>query len=204
MFPILLIVVGVAVLAFGKRLAILGAAVGALFGVGLLALFPGDSGPWVTLGVPIVLALVGFFAAGFAKGIIDVVVLVLGALAGAAIVLGFLDLFNVDAGLWRWLLAVVGGVAGLILIRRARKGSQDWGIIILAALVGALLVTRGLTILMPSLQGDVIRTLIVIVLAAASIVFQGGLLAGRKSAASAPAAVTPPAKDNSTPPAAPK
>ena len=53
----------------------------------------------------------------------------------------------------RWLLAVVGGVVGFILIRRARKGYQDWGIIILAGLVGALLVMRGLTILLPALQG---------------------------------------------------
>jgi len=186
MFPILLIVVGVAVLALGKRLAVMGAAVGLLLGVGLLALFPGTSGPWVTFGVPIALALVGFFGAAFAKGLIDIVVLVLGALAGAAIVLGVLDLFGVDAGLMRWLLAVVGGVVGLVLIRRARKGSKDWGILILAGLIGALLVARGLTQLLPSLQGS-IGALIVIVLAGASIAFQGELIGGRKAAEAAPA-----------------
>jgi len=186
MFPILLIAVGIAVLALGKRLSVMGAAVGLLLGVGLLALFPGTSGPWVTFGVPIALALVGFFGAAFAKGLVDIVVLVLGALAGAAIVLGVLDLFGVDAGVMRWLLAVVGGVVGLVLIRRARRGGKDWGILILAGLVGALLVTRGLTQLLPSLQGA-IGTLIVIVLAGASIAFQGGLLGGRKAAESAPA-----------------
>jgi hypothetical protein len=203
MFPLLLIVIGIAVLALGKRLAVLGAAVGALLGVGLLKLFPGDPGPWITLGVPIALALVGFFGAAFAKGLIDIIVLVLGALAGAAIVLGFLDLFNVDAGLMRWLLAVVGGVVGLILMRRGRKGSQDWGIIILAGLVGALLVTRGLTILLPVLQG-VSGTLIVIVLAGVSIAFQGGKLGKRKGAAQAQPAAgagSPPPSDN--PPAPP-
>ena len=96
--------------------------------------------------------------------------------------MGFLDLFNVDAGLMRWLLAVVGGVVGLILIRRARKGSQDWGIIILAGLVGALLVMRGFTILLPALQG-ISGTLIVIVLAGVSIAFQGGIFGKRKAAA---------------------
>ena len=103
----------------------------------------------------------------------------MGALGGAAIVMAFLDLFNVDAGLMRWLLAVVGGVVGLILIRRARKGSQDWGIIILAGLVGALLVMRGLTILLPALQG-ISGTLIVIVLAGAEY-----RVPGRDSSASA-------------------
>jgi hypothetical protein len=186
MFPILVIAVGVAVLALGKRLAVMGAAVGLLLGVGLLALFPGISGPWITFGIPIALALVGFFGAAFAKGLIDIVILVLGALAGAAIVLGVLDLFGVDAGLMRWLLAVVGGVIGLVVIRRARRGGKDWGILILAGLVGALLVTRGLTQLLPSLQGA-IGTLIVIVLAGLSIVFQGGLLGGRKAAEAAPA-----------------
>ena len=197
-FPFLLIVIGILVLALGKRLAVLGAAVGALLGVGLLRLFPGDSGPWITLGVPIVLALVGFFGAAFAKGLIDVVVLVLGALAGAAVVMGFLDLFNIDAGLMRWLLAVIGGVVGLIVIRRARKGSQDWGIIILAGLVGALLVTRGLTILLPALQGA-IGTLIVLVLAGVSIAFQGGVLGKHKAAAEVGA--PPPSNNPPTPPA---
>lgn len=205
--PIFIIVVGVAVLLLGKRLAVLGAAVGALVGVLLLRLFPGTSGPLITLGVPVALAVIGFFVAGFAKGLIDIIVLVIGALAGAAIVMGFLDLFNLGSGLTAWLLAVVGGVVGLVLIRRARKGSQDWGIIILAGLVGALLVTRGLTALLPSLQGGVIGTIIVVVLAGASIVYQGGLLGGKKAATAvqpatpAPAATPQPPKD--TPPTAP-
>ena len=62
MFPILLIAIGIAVLVLGKRLAVLGAAVGFLLGVGLLALFPGTSGPWITLGIPIVLAVIGALA----------------------------------------------------------------------------------------------------------------------------------------------
>jgi hypothetical protein len=170
MFPILLIAIGVAVLVLGKR----------------LALFPGSSGPWITFGVPIGLALVGFFAAAFAKGLINIVILALGAVAGAAIVLAFLDLFGIDAGWLRWLLAAGGGVAGFILIRRFRKGPRDWGMLILAGLVGALLVTRGLTQLLPSLQ-DSISTLIVIVLAGGSIAYQGGFLGRGEAAEAAPA-----------------
>ena len=52
--------------------------------------------------------------------------------------------------------------------------------------MGALLVMRGLTILLPALQG-ISGTLIVIVLAGASIAFQGGILGKRKAAAQAPA-----------------
>ena len=126
---------------------------------------------------------------------VDIVILVLGVLAGAAIVLGFLNLFNIGPGLLNWLLAAVGGIVGFILMRRSRKGSKDWGIIILAGLVGALLVTRGLTILLPSLQG-VVGTLIVVVLAGVSIAFQGGYLGKRKAAAQVPAATD----NQSTPP----
>ncbi len=137
MFPILLIVLGAAVLAFGRRLAVLGAAVGGLLGVVLLRLIPGSGDLLIQLGVVLALALAGFFAAAFARGVIDVVILVLGALAGAAIVLGFLDLFGIDLGLMNWLLAVVGGVVGLMLIRSSRRRSRDWGMVILAGLIGA-------------------------------------------------------------------
>ena len=84
MFPVLLIAVGAAVLAFGKRLAVLGAAVGALLGVVLVYLLPGSSDLLLQLIVVILLAVLGFFAVGFAKGIIDIVLLVIGALATAA------------------------------------------------------------------------------------------------------------------------
>jgi hypothetical protein len=187
MFPILLIAIGIAVLVFGQRLAVLGAAVGALLGVVLLRLFPGTSELWLQLAVVLGLALVGFFAAAFAKGIIDVIILVLGALAGAAIVLSILDLFGI-VGVVSWLLAVVGGVAGLILIRRSRRTPPDWGMIILAGLIGALLIARGLGLLLPSLQGTIVATLIIIVLAGGSIAYQGGLLSGRNTAPPAPTA----------------
>ena len=135
MFPILVIAIGIAVLVFGKRLAVLGAAVGALLGVGLLNLFSASGDPLLQLALVGLLAVLGAFAGGFARGLVDIVILVLGALAGAAIVLGFLNLFNIGPGLLNWVLAVVGAVVGFILMRRSRKGSKDWGIIILAGLV---------------------------------------------------------------------
>src|SRR5262245_18215299 len=104
MFPILMIAIGIAVLLLGKRLAVLGAAVGALLSVALRRLFPEEHGPLLTLSIPIVLAVIGFVAAGFAKGIVNIVLLAIGALAGSAIVLGFLDLFHLDNGWLDWLL----------------------------------------------------------------------------------------------------
>jgi len=180
MFPIVLIAIGVAVLAFGKRLAVLGAAVGALLGVVLLHLIPGSSSLLIQLAIPIGLAVLGFFGAAFAKGIVDIVILVIGALAGAAIVLGFLDLFNINLGLVDWLLACVGGVIGLIMVRRFK----EWAMIVLAGLIGGLLVTRGLSVWLPVLEGA-LGTLLVIVLAGGGIGYQGGFLGRSKEAAQA-------------------
>lgn len=201
MFPILMIVIGIAVLIFGRRLAVLGAAVGALLGVVLLRLFwdaPDLSTMLLVVGG---LALLGFITAAFARGMIDIVILVLGALAGAAITLSFLDLFRIDLGLMNWLLAVAGGVVGLIMIRRARRGSKDWGMVILASLIGALLVVRGINILLPSLQNTVIATVILVALTAGGIVYQSGLLSRRAAAAEAGVPPAPPAPPAPPPPA---
>ena len=169
MFPILLIAIGVVVLFLGKRLAVLGAAVGALLGIGLLRFFPGSSSLLVQLAVPITLAVIGFFAAGFAKGIVNIILMVIGALAGAAIVMGFFDLFGINSTLVELMLALLGGVLGIILINRFK----DLAVIILAGLIGGLLITRGLTVWLPFMQGA-LGTLLVLVLAGIGIAYQGG------------------------------
>jgi hypothetical protein len=194
MFPVLIIAIGITVLVLGKRLAVMGAAVGALLGVGLLRLLNIPlTDVLLTLLIPGLLAVIGFFVAGFAKGIVNIVLLVLGALAGAAIVLAFLSLFNIGSSLLDWLLAVVGGVIGLILVRRY----NDWALVILAGVVGGLLVTRGLSAWLTFLQGPV-GTLLVIVLAGGSIAYEGGFLG--KGKATTP--TEPPASGNPpTPPA---
>ncbi len=179
MFPVLMIAIGIAVLALGKRLAVLGAAVGALLGLALLRIIPGSSSsPLLALLFPIMLAVIGFFVAGFAKGIVNIILIVLGALAGAAIMMNFLDLFGTASGFIYWLLALIGGVIGVLLIQRFK----DWGMIILAGLIGGLLVMRGLTVWFPFLEGT-IGTLLVLLLAAGSIIYQGGFLNKRRTAA---------------------
>ena len=92
MFPLLLIVIGILVLAIGKRLAVLGAAVGALLGVGLLsrsrrraAFGPALACRWARA--------CRVLCRRLRERMINIVVLVMGALGGAAIVMGFLDLF---------------------------------------------------------------------------------------------------------------
>ena len=95
----------------------------------------------------------------------------LGALAGAEIMVGFLDFFGLASGLLGWILAIVGGVIGVVLVQRFK----NWAMIILAGLIGGLLVTRGLDNWFPFLQGAA-GSLLVLVLAGASIIYQGGFL----------------------------
>lgn len=203
LIPIILIVIGIVVLILGRRLAILGAAVGALIGFLILQLFPSISDLGTQLLVIFGLALAGFFATAFARGIIEIVILVIGTLAGAGIVRGILNLFNLDLGLLGWLLVVVGAVIGFMLMRRARRGSRDWGMVILASLVGALLIGRGLTQLIPALQDTLIITILLVVAVAFGIIFQGGYLdkfTGSKKTATPP---PPPSAGPTTPGSAP-
>ena len=175
--PIIFIVLGVLVLAFGSRLAIFGAGVGALLGIGILSILPVAQESWLWLVVPIGLAILFAFGAGIAKSLVGLVTLALGALAGGAITLGLLNLFGLDWGLVNWLLALVGAVIGAGVMSRFK----DWTVIILAAVVGALLCTRGLQMLIPALNGA-IGSLIGLVLAGAGIAYQGGLFGRGKKA----------------------
>jgi hypothetical protein len=178
LLALLLIGSGLAVLAFGSRLAVLGAGIGALLGIGLLRLLPGmqDSAIWLI--VPIGLAIVGAIGTAFMKGLVNIIMLALGVLAGAAIALALLDLFGLNFGLVDWVLALVGGVIGAIVVGRFKS----WAVIVIAAVVGALLTVRGLQLLLPSLQGTV-ATLIALVLAGGGIAYQGGWIGERQRAA---------------------
>jgi hypothetical protein len=208
MTPILLIAVGIIVLLFGKRLAVLGAAVGALIGLALLPLFSETTTATTELIVVGVSAVIGAIVGGFSKGVVEVIILVLGALAGAAIVGGFLSLFNMDTGIVRILGLVLGGTVGFFGMRRSRRGEKDWGIMILAGLVGGMLVARGLYMWFPELIQGWVGTLVVLALAGFSVAYQGGMLGGKSAAAPAQpaAAASAPAQVNAAPvvpPAAP-
>jgi hypothetical protein len=172
---LVLIALGVAVLALGARLAILGAGVGALLGIGLLRLLqvPPDNLVWWFL-VPGALAVLCALGAGFMTGLLNLVTLVIGVLAGAAVMLALPELFGfLSFGIPDWILVLVGGLVGLLLIGRFK----DWGIIIIAALVGAMLTMRGLQLLMPSLQGP-FATLLALALTGGGIAYQMGWIGG--------------------------
>ncbi len=148
-----------------------------LLGLVLLRLFPDLGTNLGELAIPIILAIIGFIFSGLAKGFVDIVLLVLGALAGAEIVKAFMDLFGLAASSLDLLFVIVGAVIGVIMIRTFK----DWAMIILSGLIGALLITHGLTIWLPFLQG-ILGSLLVIVLAGSGCAYQGGLFTRLKAA----------------------
>ncbi len=170
-----LIGIGAVVLLFGARLVILGAAIGALLGFALVRLIPGANEGFIALLIPIILAVIFAFGGGFMRGMVGLITLALGAVAGAAIVFNVLQLFELNFGILDWILAIVGAVVGAILVQRF----ADWAIYFFAGFVGALLVIRGLQVFFPEFN-DTFATILGLVLLAASIGFESGLLGGRK------------------------
>lgn len=161
------IVLGAVVLLFGRRMALLGAGAGALLGVGLLQFLPGAQDGFLGLLVVGGLAVAGGIFAIVAKGVTHIVIMVIGFIAGGALVLAGLDALGIDLGLWGFVVASLGGLIAAVLANRF----FDWAVIVLAALVGAALVMRGLQILMPDLVAW-LGPVIGIALAALSIVYE--------------------------------
>ncbi len=144
----------------------------------ILNLIPGQQNGILGLLVVFGLAIAGGFAGFFIKTLGKLLGMGIGFLAGGAITLAVLGVLGIDLGIFQFLLALVGGLVGLVLVSRF----FDWTIIILARLTGALLVTRGLELLTGEFSGA-IGTLIWIVLAAL-----GFVNLSRRQAAKAPAA----------------
>jgi hypothetical protein len=147
---IILVILGVLVLLFGRRIWIFAAGAGALLGVGLVNLIPGGIGTFgllLVFGLAIAGALVGFFI----KGLAHILAMIIGFIAGGAIVLAVFGALGLESSVLAFILAAIGGIVGLVLVNRF----TDLAILILAALTGALLVVRGLQFFAPSMSSAI-------------------------------------------------
>lgn len=156
---LMLLLLGVVVWFFGNRLWLMGAGAGALLGIGLLRFFPGLAdglaGFILVAGLAALLGVLGFIGKAFAK----MTALVIGFIAGGGIVMGLLDVFGASLGFMDWIIALIGGGVGAVLFWRY----FDWGLIILASLVGSVLVVRGaVAALLPAFSGPVGGLLILV------------------------------------------
>jgi hypothetical protein len=115
----------------------------------------------IVLGLAVTLGVLAFVFKRFG----NLIALGIGFLAGGAVALNVLDLLSLNAGLWSFLLALGLGAVGALLARRFYK----WVIVIVAALVGALLVVRGLEWLVSGGLNDALASILALGLAGLGI-----------------------------------
>lgn len=166
--PIVNVLVGIALLFFGRRAFWLFVA-GAGFVAGLslankLLNVPESVGLVIGIGVGLLAALLAVFVQRFAINLA-------GFLVGGYIVLQVLPMLNIEGSWWTTVLAfIIGGVIGVILVGMF----LDWALISLSTLAGAALVTNAL-----NLSSGLGMTAFV-VLIVFGVVFQGRELRGHK------------------------
>jgi hypothetical protein len=158
---------GISVWLFGNRMWLLGAGAGALLGYSLLRLFPsitdGTLGLLIVIGMAILFGVLGFIGKAFAK----IIAWVIGFVIGGGLALAFLGLLSATPGILDWILALVAGAIVAAIFGRF----LNWGLIIFAALLGSMLIIRGITVAFPGLLDGTLGTIIVLVLTGVGIFY---------------------------------
>ena len=161
------ILVGLVLLGFGRRLYwAFVAGVGFLTGLALgPRRLPGQS-DWMILAVAVVLALAGAVLAVVAK---KLVIALVGFFAGGGIALLLLRQHGLTGDLPAWVVYLVGGIVGLVLVRIL----FEWALIVLSSLAGAGLIVAGVEGRVALSQA--LAFLLVIAVAMIGVIAQAGL-----------------------------
>lgn len=162
------IALGIAVLLLGKNLRLFAAAAGFLIGLSVANLLFSSAGMLTALLIAAPLAVLGVILITIAKGGVQLVVRIIGAVAGAAITLWLLKSLGVNLGAVDWLLAILGAVVGFGLMARF----FTLGIILLTSLLGASLIVSGVGEFIQ--LGSGVGTLLTIALAVIGFLYQRG------------------------------
>ena len=129
------IIIGTALLFFGRKvfwLFVIGT--GFIAGMSLAAnTFNGPGWLNITVGI-----LFGFIAALLAIFLKNVAIGLAGFLVGGYIGLQVLPILNIEGGWVPWLIFIVGGIFGVILV----NAFLDWALILLSALAGSSLLVE--------------------------------------------------------------
>jgi hypothetical protein len=166
---IILILLGVVLLALGRRLFwLFVGVVGFVAGLHLATQLLGEQPSWVILLVAVLAGLVGSVLAVFLQRLM---IAVAGFLAAGYVLVSLLGYFGFELGNLAWLAFLIGGICGAILASLV----FDLAVVILSALSGATLIVQGLAALVegfePSLNG-----LLILVLFFVGIAIQTGFL----------------------------
>ena len=137
---VLTILISLALILFGRQLFwFFVGAVGFVVGMNLVGqLFKGQP-DWMTFFVAILAGILGAMLAIFLK---RVALFVAGFLAGGYILTNLLIVFSIALGEFTWLVVLIGGILGAILVSRM----FDWAVILLSTLTGSMMVIQTLNL----------------------------------------------------------
>ena len=167
------IIVGAALLLFGRRLYwLLTAGVGFLLGFGLVNYFFHPQEQWVALAAGAVAGLIG---AGLVRSLERTILNIAGLVAGGAGTYILLSLLKVDWGIYFWVAIAVAAIIGLLLMQSV----FNFALIALSSYAGANLVLSGLQQAVP--LTSTLITIIGVGLVLMGIAIQLGMAGSQKS-----------------------
>ena len=162
--PIVSVIIGVAILLFGRKLFwLFVAALGFAVGLEIAAYFMKEPPTWLTLAVALGCGVVGALLALLLQ---KLAVAIAGFIAGGRVAWALAATFFVEHAQYRGITFVIGGIIGALLL----LALFDWVLILLSSVEGAHLITTG--IVLPD-KGELI---LFIVLAIAGVLVQGSML----------------------------
>jgi len=138
--PIISVIVGAAILLFGRKLFwLFVAALGFAVGLEIAAYFMKEPPQWMTLVVALGCGVIGALLAILLQ---KLAIAVAGFVAGGRIAWAFAAAFFVDHANYRGLTFVIGGILGALLL----LALFDWVLIFLSSVEGAHLVGNGIAL----------------------------------------------------------
>ena len=169
--PIISVIIGVAILLFGRKLFwLFVAALGFAVGLEIAAYFMKEPPQWMTLLVALGCGVIGALLAILLQ---KIAIAVAGFIAGGRIAWAVAATFFVEHANYRGLTFVIGGILGALLL----LALFDWVLILLSSIEGAHLISTGITL--PE-KGTMI---LVIALAIVGVIVQGSMLRRSRRAA---------------------
>jgi hypothetical protein len=169
--PIISVIVGAAILLFGRKLFwLFVAALGFAVGLEIAAYFMREPPQWLTLIVALGCGVVGALLAILLQ---KLAIALAGFIAGGRIAWALAAAFFVEHAHYRGITFVIGGILGALLL----LALFDWVLILLSSVEGAHLICTG--IVLPE-KGSLI---LFIALAVIGVIVQGSMLRGSRRTA---------------------
>ncbi|HEV2805431.1 MAG TPA: DUF4203 domain-containing protein [Chthoniobacterales bacterium] len=162
--PIISVLIGVAILLFGRKLFwLFVAALGFAVGLEIAAYFMKEPPQWMTLVVALGCGVIGALLAILLQ---KIAIAIAGFVAGGRIAWALAAAFFVEHAHYRGLTFVIGGIVGALLL----LALFDWVLILLSSIEGAHLIGNGITL------PETGALILFIALAVVGVIVQGSML----------------------------